>query len=69
MQTIKNDMERFSLLLNADLKLVEAIAAMNRAGLTREIARVEALREVIARRLQAIQDDSYSAVARGRARA
>lgn len=57
-----NSSERFSLLLVADAKLMEAGEALRRADLVKDCAQIAVLRAKVAQALAAIQNDVYDAV-------
>ena len=61
-----NSSERFSLLLVADAKLMEAGEALRRADLVTDCAQIAVLRAKVAQALAAIQDDVYDAATQPR---
>ncbi|HEX3675355.1 MAG TPA: hypothetical protein VHU87_13870 [Rhizomicrobium sp.] len=59
-----NKIDRFALLLSADVKLVEANEVLRRAGINKGSDEIAALRGSVARAMQALQGDVYAKLAR-----
>ena len=59
-----NKIDRFALLLSADLKLVEATEGLRRAGIKKGSDEIATLRNTVARALQSLQDDVYGKLSR-----
>ena len=55
----RTDVDRFALLLTADVKLVEAYEVLQRLGLAKSASHIVGLRADVARAMDALQDGVY----------
>jgi len=56
------NIDRFALLLTADVKLAEASEVLQRAGIVKSRGKIAALRLSVARALQTLQDSVYEGI-------
>ena len=58
----RGNIDRFALLLTADVKLAEASEVLQRAGIAKGHGKITALRSSVARAMQTLQQSVYESI-------